>query len=1352
MVKEIMNRVEVDCQLSTPPRVCDYFDMICGSGFGGILAIMCGILKMTGQQLVHEFINLCKVVFAESLDITQRTAVLEQEMKAAIRKYSTEGEERKMICEDDPCKTFVCAAAFHNTGHPRLFRNYHSRANPSLDCMLWEAGCATVSMPDLFNPIFIGDTNIGETFVGGDLRWNNPTDELTREAADVFTGRRITCIISIGSGHTGYMSLSKGLADLFSRIALDCERVADDIERRFGNIPEVFWRLNVEQGLQSLAVDPSNLDVLASHTHSYLQSARTTRSINILLQDLIGRPERLPVDRISGMAPALLQVLRRKLCPPPSQHFTGRSSELKKLEEYFSLNRESRSCRVGVLYGIGGGGKSQMGLEFVRRSHGRFSDIFFVDATDKFTLENGLKTIALGVSDEPTVEDALHLLQTSREEWLLFLDNADDPSLDLRPYITWPHGNILITTRNREIRMHAPDCHVWVDKLELDDAVELLLRGVSVHTSPDTYQTASEIVQKLGCLALAVNQARGFLVQDICTLSEYLPIYMQNRKRLLEDRLIQSTDDYEHTVYTTWTISFNKLSSSAVQLLELLCFMHHESIPSRIFEDAWKTGRQVNEDAVPASLVTFLSSFEAIDSTWDILQFRMLIKEILSFSLIEFNASSHTFSLHPLVQQWAQSRYRHSQEVLRSTQTLLSLAVPRGETKEDYVMTLLLLPHVRASMQTGIDVHFTLLYPLGLTYDRAAFGLEHPVTLSSMNNLAITYGKLGQNREGLELQEQVLALRTQIHGEEHPDTLTSMGNLAVAYSKLGQHKHALKIKERVLELSTEILGKEHPSTVISMSNLARTYSSLGQYNDALELEVQVLALRTEILGNEHPDTLMAIGNLARTYSDLGCYRDALKLEEQVLALRTEILGKEHPDTLMSMKYLASTYSHLGQYGDALSLRQQVLVLRAQILGEKHLDTLKSMNDLASTYSNLGQYKDALQFEEQVLVLRMQILGNEHPDTLTSMNDIAVTYLHLGRHRDALNLNEQVLAVQKRSLGEDHPATLASTNNLASTYLNLGQYVDALKLQEQALASSTHVLGEEHPSTLEIMHNLAGTHYELGQRRDAMKLQERVIALRVQSLGKEHPHTLLTMNNLAITYSCLGQHGDAVKLREQVLAVRAEVLGNEHPDTVMSMINLAAAYLDLGQHKDALKLKQEVLKLSTRIRGEEHPDTLRIMNDLAVTYSNLGQHREALKLKERGLALRTQILGEEHPDTLISMNNLAVTYSECGQHEDALKLHGEVLRLETLILGEEHPHTLASMNNLAGAYLTLGQDVDALKLYEQTFNMRRRVLGPEHPDTIESSKWFEGLRNRVACGKGVRKQGKRDKLKRLMKFF
>ncbi|KAH8824127.1 hypothetical protein DL96DRAFT_1502139 [Flagelloscypha sp. PMI_526] len=1081
MVREMMHRIEEDHQLPTPPKVSDYFDMICGSGLGGVLAVMCGVFHMTGEQLVEEFVGLCKVLFSHDLDAGQRTIKLEQEVKRLITIYCSSGEEMKMIHKGETCKVFVCAVSSFNAGHPRLFRTYRSRSNPSPDCTVCEAIRATTALPGLFNPIVIRDKHLSETFVGGELRWNNPTDELTKEAARIFEGQHVACILSIGSGHPGHLSLAEGLADLFPRIAVDCERLADDMERRFGNAPDVFWRLSVEHGLQNLAVDLSNLDALVSHTYSYLQDARTHRDIDTLLVDLVRRPGRIPAKMVSGEVFSVPKILGLRVCPPSTQYFTGRREPLEELEKHFSSG--SDECHVAVLYGMGGSGKTQIGLEFIQRNKSRFSGVYFIDASSKLTLENDLVAIAARSSDQPSVDDALRILRSQREEWLLFFDNADDRSLNLRPYISWSHGNVLITTRNPELRVHAPKCSIWVDRLDLEDAKELLLRGLPLGEGSKDQEIAASIVQELGCLALAISQARAFLAKGLCSLGEYLPLYLQNRQRLLEHDSAQKTDDYQYSVYTTWAISFNKLSPNAALLLELLSFMHHDSIPSQLFQDAWEVYPSQHEDAIPTNLINFLSSFTAVDMTWDTLRFRTLIGELLSFSLLAFDRLQHTFSFHPLVQQWARGYSRHYQENAHATQTLLSLAVPFGDSTLDNMKRKSLLPHLRESVMTGITQHYTLLSSMGSVFQRG--------------------GLLNQS---FHIYQEELRENRRILGPGHPDTLRSMSNLALTYSDLGQHRKALELKERVLKLQRHVLGEEHPDTLRSMSSFANTYSDLGQHRNAFELNEQVLMLRKQILGEEHPDTVGSMSNLALTYLDFGQHRNALELQEQVLKLQKRILGEEHPRALTSMRNLALTYSYLGEHRKALELNERVLKLRKQILGEEHPDTLRSMTDLALTYSQLGQHHYAIELNEQVLNLQKQILGEEHPDTLGSMNNLALTYSSLGQHRSALALKEHVLTLQKQILGEDHLDTLGSMNNLANTYSDLGQHRDALELKDQVLTLRKQILGEHHPDTLISMDNLALTYSDLGQNRDALKLHEQVLEARRQVLGEEHPDT------------------------------------------------------------------------------------------------------------------------------------------------------------------------------------------------------------------------------------------------------
>ena len=175
--------------------------------------------------------------------------------------------------------------------------------------------------------------------------------------------------------------------------------------------------------------------------------------------------------------------------------FIGRKDILDKLRKYF--DSESASQRIFVLHGLGGAGKSQLAFKFIEESKDKrytnwsnklnslllttlflsFSDIFYVDATSEDTIQTDLEAIAPG-NTKRTVEASLRWLasQTDRN-WLLVFDNADNVDLKLKQYFpSCSSGNILITTRNRELRHYtAKDADADVKGMDLEDAKNLLL-------------------------------------------------------------------------------------------------------------------------------------------------------------------------------------------------------------------------------------------------------------------------------------------------------------------------------------------------------------------------------------------------------------------------------------------------------------------------------------------------------------------------------------------------------------------------------------------------------------------------------------------------------------------------------------------------------------------------------------------------------------------------------------------------------------------------------------------------------------------------------------------------------------
>ena len=140
-------------------------------------------------------------------------------------------------------------------------------------------------------------------------------------------------------------------------------------------------------------------------------------------------------------------------------------------------------------------------------------------------------------------------------------------------------------------------------------------------------------------------------------------------------------------------------------------------------------------------------------------------------------------------------------------------------------------------------------------------------------------------------------------GEEHPDTLTSLNNLAISYGDAGDNQTALELKKKCYELCVKILGEEHPDTLRILNNLAKSYGDAGDNQTALELTKKCYELRVKNLGEEHPYTLLSLNNLAISYEYAGDNQTALELMKKCYELSVKILGEDHPDTLVRLEAL-----------------------------------------------------------------------------------------------------------------------------------------------------------------------------------------------------------------------------------------------------------------------------------------------------------------------------------------------------------------------------------------------------------------------------------------------------------------
>ncbi|KJZ70980.1 hypothetical protein HIM_09635 [Hirsutella minnesotensis 3608] len=676
-----------------------------------------------------------------------------------------------------------------------------------------------------------------------------------------------------------------------------------------------------------------------------------------------------------------------------NRDFVGRESLLQQLVEKIHPNRDEKYCQRTAVFGLGGVGKTQIALEAAFRIHDadHACSVFWVPAVDAISFERAYREIGRKLQIDGIEDDAADVKSLVKAalsgnrvgRWLLVVDNADDLHIlseapgssiggsSLAQCLPFGcKGSILFTTRNyKAVESLARKNLVSVEPMEADDAYQLLESNLNMALVTGS---ATQLLELLGNLPLAIKQASAYMNQNLISTTEYLTTYESDEdetiyllSREFED--LGRYDKIKNPIAATWMISFRQILRSdptAADYLRFMSFLAERDIPRSLLPDRGKA-----------------KTTEAIGT-------------LKAYSFIT-QQKADSFDMHRLVQLSARYWLRRSGELGKvAKETLRRLAqvfpYPEHENRDAWMRY---LPHAQRILYFRKDAGDekaegrTTSPACSRAWAKKVLGKEHPETLGSMNNLARVLQSLGKYEEAERLHRQALDLKEKVLGKEHPETLGSMNNLARVLQSLGKYEEAERRHRRALDLREKVLGKEHPSTLGSMNNLARVLQSLGKYEEAERRHRRALDLREKVLGKEHPSTLGSMNNLARVLQSLGKYEEAERLHRQALDLSEKVLGKEHPETLSSINNLANVLESLGKYEEAERLHRQALDLREKVLGKEHPSTLGSMNNLAGVLKSLGKYEEAMNLMGRCAQLRIEILGRDHPDTTASLGKL-----------------------------------------------------------------------------------------------------------------------------------------------------------------------------------------------------------------------------------------------------------------------------------------------------------------------------------------------------------------------------
>ena len=849
---------------------------------------------------------------------------------------------------------------------------------------------------------------------------------------------------------------------------------------------------------------------------------------------------------------------------PPQSTVSEESYQTKVRADPRPTHHHGRKQKRFILVGLGGSGKTEFCRKFAEQNQPRwacsptanepsslssltdvaicsFWGVFWIDATSDETVQHSYKEVAQVGGVDGNVKAAMTWLAGLMYPWLLVIDNADDPHMEVEKYFPGgERGHILVTTRRPALKHlgNVGEGYCEFEKLDEMEAHDLLLKHAREKTPWDeTAQSlAKRITEVLGYLPLALVCAGKAIAEGITTLAEYISwfndswdrIRLQSRK---SGRLVDETSKNVFAPYEAMLQALGQEDSQsaedAIELLKMLSFLHHEGISMDVmikaahhppaiegrlrtefdekqqkeFENTGtkttlkpKTWRRKLKDTIIHAVgwyeerVIFPVLPQVLrndkTSSFSVHRLRAALTRLNQKSLVTLRRRNGTdvYSMHPLIHRWVRERPDMSigERSLwcHAAITMLNQCVP--------------------------------LPPLGGGDSEVVFRRQLLPHLDAVRKFqSQTEHMLEENRKTRTFSLLLLLRQTSVNRAK----AQQYARFSRLYSECGRFQDAADLQEQVKDYAINMLGLDDERTTLIMLALSGTYFALTRINDAAALQSQALETCNRALGPDHPRTLKVMDALGKTECFRGRFKEARKLHEDALAGMQETLPASHHDVFLSMDNLGVVWHRYFQYEKAEKLHMQALSGLSKALGKDHPDTLIAKENLAMTYLemslNFGQETShevtleegadsllkAYTLEHEVLTTRRQNMGKENNWTLWAISNLARIKSSLGHFEEAEADMQAALEVGIRNLGESHFGILSGKTHLARVLAAQKKYDEAERMFQDVIIKGSYDKGlrseGESPDHLMAVWYYAGFCQSIGKTSKAIGLLEGV---------------------------------------------------------------------------------------------------------------------------------------------------------------------------------------------------------------------------------------------------------------------
>lgn len=893
------------------------------------------------------------------------------------------------------------------------------------------------------------------------------------------------------------------------------------------------------EGLYSLInkILPGPEDTKLSRAYKAIKSIRCEDKLELALKKI----EQFKTDLIlhccqtsagAQVTVSSTQIVTHSLPPTPTMPSITRHKLLQEIDRSFEEHkREDSGHNIVVLLGMGGQGKSRLAYDYGGRQMSKEDNpklVVWLDARTKKTLTRNLEDIADRWSSRnrrlTDTESRIKFVKDilAEREWLLILDNYDQPQhfVDICTFIPPGHGSVLITSRHTDTGTLGKT--IKLSGMDEGEGLELLRRRTDQSLDDTTHRVeAVKILQILGHLPLAVDQAGAYIRQQMLPLRQFVKLYDSQKATVLNQRYIywdykKRLDDEEGEatplgVLTTFELSIQQVSGTRTtqamveHLLTIAAFLGYVEVSENLFREYALRARPT-----PGWLECFIT-----DSEWDTFAYRGVVLELLRLSLAQGRISStgdFCLSLHPMIKDWLQLRITQAERCA-------------------YVME-----------TRDILANFISMDVQDRSLEEARGLLEHlDACMNSQKKNQIVSSCLGTG-----------------HLRSHAITFSTF------YMSHGRYREAEEGFQAVLDHDIQIYGKNHAYTLQAVKRLADAFVNGGKYHEAHNL------LSTTIGENNHNadiEKLHLLSGLAAVFAKLDRPADAETYYET--ALHGHVIRKENGvshEVYQTYERLAEVKRYLGKHCEA-----EGLYLAARSGYEEqctyHQDTtrdiLRTVGGLADLHRTHGRYKEAESAYREAWQGYKRLLGPDHPSTTFMLTNLGIACRNQEKYTEAETYLEESVKAFQKNLGSDHPDTLRALMNLSICIDRQGHYKAAEVNYGRVLLERERKLGLHHPYTLRTVERLAHMLWMQGHHDRAEKFARGILT----RMGMQPTAHQPGYNNLRAFPALIKLYDDAWKRCKSKLS-------HDHVDTLETRECLRLVYIESGEHNEAKRLTDQ----------------------------------------------------------------------------------------------------------------------------------------------------------------------------------